>query len=64
MNIHLIAYYIGIFVIFASHIYLLFIGTKREAIRPKVMKQHSYINIVAGVLIAYYFMHKEHMIRF
>ena len=59
MNIHLIAYYIGIFTIFASHIYLI---TKPQQ-SPESMKTHSIINITAAVLIAYYFMNKEGYIR-
>ena len=59
MDIHLIAYYIGIFTIFASHIYLF---AKPEQ-TPDAMKMHSVINIIAALLIAYYFMNKEGFIR-
>lgn len=60
MNYHLISYYIGIFIIFASHIYLLFNPEQHM----NSIKMHSYINIVGGILIAYYFMNKEGFIRF
>ena len=55
MDIHLIAYYIGIAIIFGTHIYMLAIGT---------MTVHASLNVFAGVLIAYYFMNKERFIRF
>jgi len=58
MDIHLISYYLGIFIVFVSHIYMLFD-------KPSdVMKIHSYINLIAGVFIAYYFMNKEGFIEF
>lgn len=60
MDRHLIFYYIGILIIFASHIYLL-IQVKQD---DQMMKIHSYINLAAGVFIAYYFMHKEEFIKF
>jgi hypothetical protein len=60
MDNHLIAYYIGILIIFASHLYILMNPTK-----PLMdMKTHSYINIAACLLIAYYFMNKENYIKF
>ena len=52
---HLISYYIGIFVIFASHLYMLTTGSSIE---------HSIVNIIAGLMIAYYFMNKENIISF
>ncbi len=57
MDQHLIAYYIGILIIFTSHIYLLL----KDGMD---MKTHSYMNIFAAILIAYYFMNKENMIKF
>ena len=58
MDLHLITYYIGIIIVFFSHIYVLFDKPSN------MMKQHSYINIFAALLIAYYFMHKEGFIHF
>ena len=58
MDLHLLSYYIGIFIVFASHIYVL---AKNPS---KNMKIHSYVNLVAVLLIAYYFMNKEKFIRF
>lgn len=58
MDIHLIAYYIGIFIVFASHIYVL-VDKPTDTI-----KIHSFVNLIAGVLIAYYFMNKEKFITF
>lgn len=59
MDSHLIAYYIGIFIVFASHLYVL-----SKAGISSEMKIHSYVNILAVILIAYYFMHKEGHIKF
>ena len=59
MNKHLISYYIGIFIVFASHLYILY--SQNNYI---TMTQHTYGNILAGVLIAYYFMYKEEYIKF
>lgn len=55
MDIHLIAYYIGILIIFASHLYMLYIPNQNA----NMIRSHAYINIVAGILIAYYFTNKE-----
>jgi len=49
----LISYYIGIFLVFATHLYVLMNNPGME------MKIHSYLNIFAGLCIAYYFMTKE-----
>jgi hypothetical protein len=57
MDIHLISYYIGILVIFVVNIYGLS--------NPKSYKNittYAYMNILAGLLVAYYFMHKEKFI--
>jgi hypothetical protein len=59
MEQHLISYYIGIFTVFASHIYALVYPEKCMS-----MQQHSYVNLVAAVMIAYYFMNKEGFIKF
>jgi len=58
INIHLIAYYAGIVIVFFSHIYTL-VNNPTD-----MMKYHSYINIFAALLIAYYFMNKEEFISF
>lgn len=58
LDLHLISYYIGIFIVFFSHVYVLLN-------KPSYMMQvHSYINIVGALMIAYYFMHKENFIHF
>jgi len=61
MNIHLVSYYIGILLIFITHFVML--------VLPKAMSQtqlrvHAIINIVAAIMIAYYFMNKENYIKF
>jgi hypothetical protein len=53
MDIHLVSYYIGIFILFGSHLYTIFNSDNQD------MLNHSYLNIFAGMLIAYYFMNKE-----
>lgn len=55
MDRHLVSYYIGISIIFASHIYL---------ITGSQMTTHAYINLIAALLIAYYFTAKEGFIYF
>ena len=55
MEQHLLAYIIGIVTIFGSHIYILFAPDKPLT----TMEQHCYINILAALFIAYYFMYKE-----
>ena len=59
MDIHLISYYIGIFIVFFSHIFLLMYSKSY-----KIITYHAYLNIIAGLLIAYYFMNKEKFIKF
>lgn len=56
---HLVAYYIGIFIIFGSHLYMV-AGNPMAQLQ---MKQHAYLNLVAGLLIAYYFMHTQGYIK-
>ena len=60
MEQHLIAYFIGIFIVFGSHSFMLYNPTQQLF----SMEQHSYINIIAAVLIAYYFMFTEKYISF
>ena len=59
MEKHLVSYYIGIFIVFASHLYMLFNPTL-----PPMSLGHIYINLFASFAIAYYFMFKENMIFF
>ena len=60
MLIHIIAYFIGIFIVFASHVFIL-VNPKQKLIN---MKLHSYLNILAALMIAYYFMWREKYIKF
>ena len=55
MDLHLLAYYIGISIVFATHVYLL-VGRR--------MTVHAGINLLGASLIAYYFMNKEGFIKF
>jgi len=59
MDKHLIFYYIGIALVFITHIYML-INAKNN-MEDKV---HAIINLFAACSIAYYFMNKEGFIRF
>jgi hypothetical protein len=59
MDIHLISYYIGIFVVFFSQIYILLTNTG-----SKTVTYNAYITILGAALIAYYFMNKEKFIYF
>lgn len=60
MDLHLLAYFVGIFIVFASHAYMLYAPD-----RPIMnMRQHCLINMLAAAFIAYYFLHKEGYIAF
>lgn len=56
MNTHVLFYYLGIAIIFFTHIFML---TDTPS-----MRNHALINLFAGACIAYYFMWKEGFIRF
>ena len=55
MDFHLLAYYIGIAIVFATHLYLVAKGG---------ITAHAGINLLGASLSAYYFMHKEGFIKF
>ena len=59
MDILLALYYIGIIILFGSHIYMLISPTISDK-----MKKHAYINLLGGLMIAYYFMNNENFISF
>jgi hypothetical protein len=56
MDIHLIFYYIGILIVFVTHIAMLRSSPAARA--------HALTNLFAACCIAYYFMNKEGFIRF
>ena len=56
MDPHIIFYYFGIFIVFASHIFMAF--------KVPAMRAHAVANLCAVVAIAYYFTHKEGYIMF
>jgi hypothetical protein len=62
MEKHLLAYYIGITVIFGSHAYMLY--NPNQSAKLITMEQHCYINILATFLIAYYFLFFTKQIEF
>ena len=55
MDLHLVFYYIGIFLVFATHIPMIFKSS---------MRNHALVNLFAAMCIAYYFMNKEGFIHF
>ena len=56
----MISYFIGIFIVFVSHVFVL-MYPKQKLIS---MKLHCYMNILAALMIAYYFMWRENYIKF
>ena len=56
MDIHIALYYVGISIVFLSHITM--------AMNPGPMRIHAYVNLFAASCIAYYFMNKEKFIHF
>jgi len=56
MDLHLVFYYIGIFLVFATHIPMVF--------KSSSMRNHALVNLFAATCIAYYFMNKEGYIQF
>ena len=57
MDLHLVFYYLGISIIFLSHLGMLF--NKSAGAR-----MHAAVNLFAASCIAYYFMNKERFIHF
>jgi lipid-A-disaccharide synthase-like uncharacterized protein len=55
MEIHLVSYYIGILIIFFTNLYIIFNNKDQTVIN------YSYLSIFGALLIAFYFMDKEHM---
>ncbi len=55
-DVHLVSYYIGISIVFLTHIFMLF--------QMPSMRMHSLINLLGAVMIAYYFMARERFIGF
>ncbi len=54
MDKHLVAYYIGIAIVFGTHLFML----------TKSVNNHAIINLIGALLIAYYFTNKEGFIKF
>lgn len=57
MDLHLISYFIGISIIFLSHITMVISSSSP-------MRIHGLLNLFAATCIAYYFMNKENYIQF
>jgi len=56
VDVHLISYYVGISIIFLTHMFML--------VQMPSMRMHSIINLFGAVMIAYYFMSREKFIKF
>jgi hypothetical protein len=59
MDIHLVLYYIAVFIVFMTHIWMIY-----TSYNNKMLVYHSIINLIALSMIAYYFMNKEEFITF
>uniref|UniRef100_A0A6C0KS68 Uncharacterized protein n=1 Tax=viral metagenome TaxID=1070528 RepID=A0A6C0KS68_9ZZZZ len=59
-KVHLFFYYIGIAIIFLTHIYMLAMPN----MNAKAVRIHAIINLIAALFIAYYFMNAEGYIKF
>jgi hypothetical protein len=55
MDQHLLSYYTGISIVVISHLYTLSSGG---------LTVHSTLNLLAALMIAYYFLHQEKYIEF
>lgn len=55
-DLHVKTYYLGIFILIASHIYFLAYPNNPYNV---TIQNHSYANLAAAAMIAYYFMTKE-----
>jgi hypothetical protein len=64
MDRHLIFYYIGIALVFITHIYMLVKNKELTLHGTAAWVTHAIVNLVAALCIAYYFMNKEGFIRF
>lgn len=60
-KLHLASYYIGIAIVFLTHLYMVFLVEKMDR---KEILIHSILNIIGAIAIAYYFMNKEKFISF
>lgn len=59
MEQHIISYYIGLSIIIASHVYILYKPNSIDS-----LEYHSYANLLAALFIAYYFLFKEKYITY
>jgi hypothetical protein len=57
---HLVTYYIGIAIIFITHLYMLIMPQNMSA---NMVRVHAGLNLAAALMIAYYFTHKEGFIK-
>ena len=64
MDRHLIFYYIGIALVFLTHIYMLVKNKDLIQHGRTAWIMHALVNIFAALCVAYYFMNKEGYIHF